>query len=185
MCLITLQYIPLQLDVAFLQVKQDEIKLSYYPFTFFTHVYSSIFVLFFGFFQFFNKLRVKYKKLHQQFGKLYILIILVFSAPSGLVMAYHANGGWSAQLSFVLLALFWFYFTLQAYVYARKRDWQKHEKFMYRSYALTLSAISLRLFKWFLAHYFQLPPMDIYRVVAWAGWVINLIIAEVLILRSK
>jgi hypothetical protein len=45
------------------------------------------------------------------------------------------------------------------------------------SYALTLSAISLRLFKWIIAVFWQLPPMDIYKLVVWLGWIINLIVA--------
>ncbi|WP_425562939.1 DUF2306 domain-containing protein [Mucilaginibacter gynuensis] len=52
---------------------------------------------------------------------------------------------------------------------------------MYRSYALTLSAISLRLWKWGLVLLLQPRPMDVYRVVAWLGWTGNLLVAELII----
>lgn len=47
--LITLQYIPYNTDVAFLRIKQDEIALDYYKVAFFTHVYTSIFLMILGF----------------------------------------------------------------------------------------------------------------------------------------
>jgi hypothetical protein len=52
---------------------------------------------------------------------------------------------------------------------------------MIRSYALTLSAISLRLFKYIIVFIWHPLPMDTYRIVAWLGWVVNLIIAEIII----
>ena len=52
---------------------------------------------------------------------------------------------------------------------------------MYRSYALAVSAITLRLWKVFLVYFFQPNPMDIYEVIAWLGWVPNLILIEILI----
>ena len=31
----------------------------------------------------------------------------------------------------------------------------------------------------------NLPPMDVYRVVAWLGWVVNLVVAEYIIYREQ
>jgi len=45
MILITVQYVPINLDVAFLHIKQEEIALQHYQVAFFSHVYSSVFVL--------------------------------------------------------------------------------------------------------------------------------------------
>jgi uncharacterized membrane protein len=184
MVLITLQYIPIHFDVAFLRIKQEQIKHLYYQVAFFTHVYVSIFVLIAGGFQFSTYLRTNYSRVHRSLGKFYILLILLLAGPSGLVMGYHANGGLVAQGSFCLLAILWIVFTYKAYLAARQQKWQMHKHFMYRSYALTLSAISLRLFKWILVSIFELPPMDTYVIVSWLGWVVNLCIAESLIYFS-
>jgi uncharacterized membrane protein len=181
MVLITLQYIPIHLDVAFLRIKQEQIKHLYYQITFFTHVYTCIFVLIAGGFQFSTYLRTNHSLVHRSLGKFYILLILLLAGPSGLVMAYHANGGSVAQCAFALLAILWIVFTYKAYSAARQQQWSAHKYFMYRSYALTLSAISLRLFKWVIVTLFELPPMDTYVIVSWLGWVINLGIAELII----
>lgn len=179
--IITLQYIPFSDDVAFLRIKMDQVKLPYYILSFKAHVFTSFFLLLAGFTQFNKWIRAQYRNLHRYLGWSYIVILLVFSAPSGIVLAYHANGGWTSQLAFILLSVLWFYFTLQALRYAVKKNWMKHRNFMIRSYALTLSAISLRLFKLIIVSIWEPPPMDVYRIVAWLGWVVNIIIAEIII----
>ncbi len=179
--LITIQYIPYNTDVAFLRIKQDVIVLSYYKMAFFIHVYSSIFLMLFGFFQVSFSVNKKNRIWHKISGRLYAAIILILSGPSGLIMACHANGGLVAQTSFLILSLLWIFFTATAIFYALKRDFVSHKKFAIRSFALTLSAISLRLFKYIIVFFFQPQPMDVYRVVAWLGWTFNLMIAELYI----
>ena len=184
MWLITWQYVPIDFQAAFLKIKQAEIQLVHYQYAFFIHVYTSIIVLLLGFSQFSVYIRKKWARLHQVMGKAYIGLILFLAGPSGLIMAYYANGGFSSQFSFSILALLWLYFTYKAWQSAKKKQWRKHQSYMYRSYALTLSAISLRLFKWIIVALFQPAPMDTYRLVAWLGWVANLAIAEWLIWRK-
>ena len=182
--LITIQYIPIRYDVAFLNIKHEEIKLTYYKLAFFSHVYTSIFVISLGLTQFSKTIRSRFSFIHKLSGKIYILLILLIACPSGLVMAYHANGGLIPQISFSILSILWFTFTLKAYTAIKKGNFQKHKNFMIRSYALTLSAISLRLFKYGIVSTFELPPMDTYKIVSVLGWVMNLAIAEMIIRRT-
>jgi hypothetical protein len=53
------------------------------------------------------------------------------------------------------------------------------------SYALTLSAISLRLFKWIIVNAWHLPTMDTYKIVAWLGWIFNVVVAILIIARKN
>ncbi|AGC78413.1 putative membrane protein DUF2306 [Nonlabens dokdonensis] len=182
MVLITLQYVPIDFKAAFLSLKEEEIALPYYQWTFFGHVYSSIFVLIIGMFQLSKSFRNQFTYIHRLFGKVYIGLILLIAAPSGFVIGYHANGHLSSQLSFMILAVLWFYFTYKSFIQAKNKNWIKHRNFMWRSYALTLSAISLRLFKWIIVSTIELGPMDTYQIVSWTGWLVNLIIVESYIL---
>ena len=100
-------------------------------------------------------------------------------------MGLYANGGITSKLAFVVLAVLWIYFTATAVVKAKSGDFLSHRDFMIRSYALTLSAITLRAWKWSINNSVELPPMDVYRAVAWLGWVPNLAFAEFLIWRSR
>jgi hypothetical protein len=57
----------------------------------------------------------------------------------------------------------------------------KHQQWMLRSFALAMSAITLRAWKYIIVAMFQPPPMDVYRIVAWLGWVLNLVLVEIYI----
>jgi hypothetical protein len=111
--------------------------------------------------------------------------LLMVSAPSGLVMAFHANGGWAAQASFVVLALLWWWATWMGYRTARQRQFEVHRDWMARSYALTLSAVSLRLYQMLLGQFSELDHQTQYVLVSWAAWVGNLAVAEWHICRRK
>lgn len=184
MAAIMLQYIPAGKETAFLAIKQDFVELPWYLPAFYIHVFTTMLVLPAGFTQFSKTILKKYPRLHRLNGRIYVLAILLLCAPSGLVIGYYANGGFSSQAAFCLLAVLWFYCTLRAYTAARARNFVAHRAFMYRSFALTLSAITLRLWKYILVALFHPRPMDVYMIVAWLGWVLNLLVAEWLIFKK-
>ena len=179
-------YFTLQNNVGFLRIKQwiftskNNTTSSIWFICFYIHVFTSIFALFAGFTQF-NK-RFLNTGIHRGFGKLYIFIVLFFASPSGLIIGIFANGGAISKTSFIILALLWWRFTYKAFQHVRLKQYDLHSKFMFKSYALTLSAITLRLWKFIIVNYItELPPMELYQVVSWLSWVPNLIIAEILI----
>lgn len=181
---LTLEYIPAKPDISFLMIKQTEVTehAAYLP-IFYTHVYTSIFVLLTGFFAIIRK-DFGIENFHQTSGKTYIFLLLIFSAPSGIYMGWFANGGLFSKLSFLILGTFWWIATFLAFKYAREKKFSEHKKWMWRSFALTLSAITLRLWKLVIVYFFQPNPMDVYQIVAWLGWVPNILLLEFLI-RKK
>lgn len=178
---IILLYIPIQNDVAFLQLKQSYIRITEWRIAFFVHVFSSLLALLAGFTQFSKWLLKNKPRLHRAMGYSYVLNILMVTGPAGLLMSFYANGGISSRIAFVLLSVLWIAFTAIALYKAIKKNFKAHRIFMIRSYALTLSAITLRIWKVLLANYTDLPPMDRYRIIAWLGWVLNLLLTECII----
>jgi hypothetical protein len=75
----------------------------------------------------------------------------------------------------------WLYFTYKALLLAKQKKFKQHRIYMMRSFALTLSAITLRIWKYLINNTWELPPMDVYRMVAWLGWVVNIIVVEIYI----
>jgi uncharacterized membrane protein len=142
-------------------------------------------VLFAGFTQFSKKLLKNNPKLHRTLGYIYVADVLLITGPAGLIMGFYANGGTWSRIAFVVLAVLWIFFTAMALVKAKQKNFKAHRNYMMRSYALTLSAITLRAWKYAITNTMTLPPMDVYRVVAWVGWVGNLIVAEWIIRNSK
>ncbi len=177
---ITLPYLSLDTDVKFLKIKQWVIHNPIWKTAFFIHVLSSIFLLIAGFTQFYNPLK-KFSILHRAIGKMYIIIIVFISGPASFIMSLYANGGLPSQIAFSLLSILWVFFTIKAWIEIRKRNFVGHSNFMFRSYALTLSALTLRAWKFVIVLIFHPHPMDVYMIVAWLGWIPNLLIAEWLI----
>ncbi|UII22305.1 DUF2306 domain-containing protein [Fulvivirga ligni] len=175
---LTLPYFSFDDQTAFLRIKQWVINNSFWKACFYTHVITSCFCLVAGFTQFSIPLLKKYPKVHRYVGILYVLVILIASGPSGFVMGIYANGGFTSQAAFVLLSILWWYFTYKAFIHAKRKQFKNHEAFMVRSFALTLSALTLRSWKFLIVMFLRPHPMDVYTLVAWLGWVPNLLIAE-------
>ncbi|MFL5763360.1 MAG: DUF2306 domain-containing protein [Bacteroidia bacterium] len=171
--------------VAFLNEKQDYVGITHWKIAFYIHVFSSIFTLMAGFTQFSASLQKHYKKLHRFIGKLYIIDILVINFPAALIMAWYANGFLPSKIAFFILDGLWFWFTLKAFLEAKKGNIRLHKEYMIRSYALTLSAVGLRTWKLILSNSFTIDPVVLYMIDAWLGFVPNLLIAEYLIRRKK
>ena len=180
MASIVLPYLSWEWDVDFLQTKQRIIHLFHYRTAFYCHIFSSCFVLFVGAFLFSKTIIRKYTKLHRWSGKIYVLLVLFISAPTGMVMAFYANGGWPAKISFFILCPLWWHCTYLGYCKIRQKKVKEHELWMIRSYALTLSAVSLRFYQMVLGNSSMDPAVQ-YVFVSWVSWVGNLFLAEVLI----
>jgi predicted membrane protein DUF2306 len=181
---IVLPYTSWEWDVDFLLTKQFIIHLDHYRIAFYSHIFSSLFVLFSGAFLFSNYILKNHPTIHRWVGKSYVALLLFISAPSGMVMAFYANGGWLAKVSFLILTPIWWWFTYKGYQTARRQQFNAHKSWMIRSYALTLSAISLRLYQMGLSSFLYIDPVTQYILVSWVSWIGNLIIAE-MIIRNK
>lgn len=179
---ISVRYAPMREDIAFLRSKQSVYGIDYWRVSFYTHVFTSALVLLAGFTQFNGYLLRTRPMLHRTVGYVYIITVCMVTGPAALVMGFYANGGFAARTSFVMLASLWIVFTALAWWFAVRKRFELHGAFLYRSYALTLSAITLRsytyLLQWCQA---DIHPRDVYIVTAWLSWVPNLLIAEWLI----
>lgn len=191
MLLITLEYFPIQTEVGFLRIKQWVFRK--YPGTesqiwftaFYIHVASSMFVLLAGFTQFFDYFN-RYK-IHRYLGRLYVLVTLFLSAPTGFIMGIYANGGIWSQVSFITLSVLWWTTTFMGYRRAVEKKFDIHRKWIIVSYALALSALTLRAWKFGITNWTDLnmKPMNLYRLVAWIGWIPNFIVALIIISVKK
>jgi hypothetical protein len=182
---ITLAYWPIQDDVAFLQIKQDVIDIWHWKVAFFVHVFTSMFALAAGFTQFAPAVLRRWPRVHRWVGRLYVFDVCFITGPASFIMALYANGGPTSQTAFTLLAILWITTTALAWRNALQRRWPAHRAWMIRSYALTLSALTLRAWKLLIVLAFHPRPMDAYRIVAWLGFVPNLLIAEWIIRRLQ
>lgn len=136
-----------------------------------------------GPFQFMARLRGARPTLHRRIGMAYVLCCLI-AGLSGLLLAFGAQTGPVSTAGFGLLAVFWLAATGQAWRLAVARRFVEHERWMIRSFALTLAAVTLRLYLPF-AFLSPLGYDDSYRAISFLCWVPNLIVAEIWLARRR
>lgn len=149
---------------------------------FYTHVLFGITALLTGSVQFFPKFRRSNFSLHRALGKIYVIACLT-GGLAGLIIAQFANGGIVSTLGFTGLALAWLITTWKAYQMARQRDFIAHNQWMTRSYAVTLAAVTLRIWLPLFTFGFGWDFTLSYQFISWFCWVPNMLIAESLIAR--
>ena len=141
------------------------------------HVISAPLALFLGAMNMIDRRRKKRRVLHRWTGRAYGVSVLVGSV-SGLVMAIGAEGGVKAGFGFGILAILWFVTTVQAIRFAVKRDFKSHRRWMIRSFALTLAAVTLRIYLPMFMILGEMSYMQASVWIAWLCWVPNLALAE-------
>ena len=142
-----------------------------------THFGVGALVLSIGPFQFVPKLRAAFPVVHRWIGRVYVAGCLT-SGVAGFVLASNTNAGVVAQTGFSLLAIAWLVTTTIAFLKARGRDFPAHRDWMIRSYALTLAAVTLRIYLPITMGGIGMAYLDVYPIIAFACWVPNAIVAE-------
>lgn len=180
--LLSLPYVHFERNVDFLKTKQLIYHLKYWRASFYIHVFTSPIVIISGLFQFNRWILKNYARIHRISGYAYIVTVLFITGPAAFIMSLWANGGRIAQFSFVLLSILWIFFTYLAYYHVKKGSIDRHAKWMLRSYALTLSAVTLRFYAYlFDVFNLDIGPKETYILLAYIAWIPNLLIAELLI----
>lgn len=147
------------------------------PIAIHTHAFAAGLALLLGPWQFSTRLRTRRPGLHRWIGRTYLLAGIVVGGVSGLLLARIAQGGWVAQLGFACLAVLWLYTGWRGYRAIRHGERAQHRRWMLRNHALTLAAVSLRIYiPLFLAS--GVPFEHAYPVIAWLCWVPHLLIAQ-------
>lgn len=133
-------------------------------------------VLIIGALQFSAKLRSKYLQVHRMLGRVYVVGCIV-GGSAGLYLAFYSTGGIVSHWGFGMLAVCWILTTAMAYRHIRAGNVRVHQDWMMRSYALTLAAVTLRIYLP-ISQISGYPFEEAYQAIAWLCWVPNLIIAE-------
>jgi len=147
---------------------------------FYCHVIGSSIILISGLFQFSKKV-YNNRPLHKALGKWYVFGVLFFAAPGAYVMTFYINRGPIVFGSFFIQNSLWLLFTFYAWHLVVKGRIDEHIQYMRRSFALAFAAVTLRLYIWL----FNTLGISIdfsynYVIIAFASWVPNLIVAEIL-----
>lgn len=131
-------------------------------------------------FQMSEWVRRRFPRLHRLSGGLYVGGVLI-AGLAGLSLARHAQGGAATGVGFGLLALAWLVTTGIGLGHALAGDLARHRRWMWRSIALTASAVTLRLILGVGLGALHLPFPQVYLLAAWGSWTFNLAVCELLL----
>jgi hypothetical protein len=182
---IALSYFDFDLTRSFLGSKQTMVGNKIWLIAFYLHLLFGAIVTLIAIPLFFSKLIPFKAKLHKRLGKIYIGSILFVSGPTGLYLAFFAEGGQFATIGFILMSMAWMIPTYIAFQRIIKGDIQGHYNWMIRSYAMTLSGVTLRLITPIASRKFDFDYETTFIIGAYIPWIFNLVVGEILVILNK
>ena len=131
------------------------------------------------------------RRLHRTLGRVYLLAGVLPSALAAVPVALW-SGRLVTQLGLTTAAVLWLVTGALAYRAARRRDFAAHRAWMMRNYALTFLAVTSRVLVPVLL-LVQVPfggvdpgsAPTLIPIGQTLGWVVNLIVVEILIRRGQ
>jgi uncharacterized membrane protein len=148
------------------------------------HIAGGIGALLAGPWQFSERLRKRALNLHRWLGRFY-LVEVALASVAGFAMATVSQEGMATHFGFGALAVLWFLSGFEAYRMARKRDIPAHRDWMIRNFALSLAAVTLRVYLPLMMLLLHWSFRQSYITVSWLCWVPNLLLAEWLVRRRS
>jgi len=105
---------------------------------------------------------------HALFGKAYLALSCV-AILSGIPLSIQAEGGWLASLSFLTLSVVWAWASYGVFRTARRRQFGRHQQWVWFHYALAFSAVFLRIGLG-IAAYLDYEVHQVSAAVGWLSW---------------
>jgi hypothetical protein len=171
-------YFPPNFDSLFLQGREATFGGAYRA-AFYVHILSAPLVLFNGLILLSEYVRRRHGGWHRWLGRAQVVVLLFLVLPSSVVMSRHAFGGWPAGLSFLLLSVATAGCAIVGVVHACRRRYDRHRRWMLRSYVLICSAVALRLISGTAGLVGVPSPEQAYVFAAWSSWLFPLAACEI------
>lgn len=164
-------YFPPNFDSLFLEGREATFPGAY-SVAFYVHIFAGPFALLAGLVLLSDFSRRR--RWHRALGRVQVCVLLFLMLPSSVVMSRHAFGGWQAGLSFVLLSFATAFCAVAGVVCARRKRFDRHRRWMHRTFVLLCSAVALRLISG-AASMLEVPnPESAYVVASWCSWLVPL-----------
>jgi hypothetical protein len=169
-------YFPPNFNADFLRGREGYFFAGY-QWPFYMHIASGPVSLVLGTMLVSERFRLRFPKWHGYLGRIQVAGILLLVSPSGLWMAYYAQAGTVAAVSFALLAILTAACAALGWRAALQRRFAVHRRWMSRCYLLLCSAVALRLMGG-LATVSGVSAPWFDPLASWACWVLPLAVYE-------
>jgi uncharacterized membrane protein YozB (DUF420 family) len=144
------------------------------------HISAGMVALLTGPWQFWTGFRARYLRLHRWTGRLFLGAVALGSL-GGFRLAIGTTFGWAFGFGLIGLASAWFGTAAIAYYAILRGNVAVHKEWMVRAYVVTFAFVTFRVLNDYgLLSRFQ-PDSDRSITLAWACWVIPLMLTEVIL----
>jgi len=116
-------------------------------------------------------------------GKVYVLVVLLAGAPTGLYMSFFAKGSFWERALFLFMAVYWFFTTAKGWQTIMRRNVLAHKQWMIRSYSMAMTAVTFRVYH-ILFYLADVDHLHNYEISLWISVIGNMLAAEWIIFRK-
>jgi hypothetical protein len=173
----TIPYFTFSKAFDFIQERAVFFLQPIYTYSFYIHLFAGMFCIGTALLQFSSYLLKKRKAIHVYSGRIYVAVVLLLGAPTGMYMSFFAKGGGAEKGLFMFMAISWFYFTLKGFTTILQKQVLAHKIWMIRSYTMALTAVTFRIY-YLTLYMFDVELTLNYEVSLWMSVVGNLAVAE-------
>lgn len=171
------------LEILFLLGVVGEAVFRATPLVFVVHALSGGAALISGPLQFNGRLRRERPSAHRRIGSVYVGAILI-SSVTALLLTTTFDVSLATKIALGVIALLWPATTVIALLRILERDVTRHQEWMVRSFSLTLFFVTFSIWVPGLEAT-ALPDSISYPLGVFLSWSLNLLVAELWILRTR
>ena len=180
----TLPYFSFSKNFIFIEERTLLFLKPIYKYSFYIHIFAGMFCIVAALTQFSSYILKKRKVIHIWVGKIYVLVVLVLGAPTGLYMSFFAKGSFWERILFMFMAMYWFYSTTKGLQTIKVKNVLAHKNWMIRSYSMAMTAVTFRIYH-ILFYYWGVGHLHNYEISLWISVLGNLLLAEYFIFRKS
>jgi hypothetical protein len=178
----TIPYFSFSNRFSFIQERAVLFLQPIYKASFYVHIFAGMFCIGTALLQFSSYILKKRKAIHIWSGRVYVTVVLLLGAPTGLYMSFFAKGSGAEKGLFMFMALAWFYFTLKGFTSILQKNILAHKFWMIRSYTMAMTAVTFRVY-YIILYLLDVELTTNYEISLWISVVGNLLVAELLIFQ--
>lgn len=179
----TIPYFSFSSNFSFIQERAVLFLQPFYKACFYIHILAGMFCIGTALLQFSSYILKRRRQVHVWSGRIYVFVVLLLGAPTGLYMSFFAKGSMAERVLFMFMALLWFFFTLKGFTTVLQRKILAHKVWMIRSYAMAMTAVTFRIC-YIILHLLGVELLTNYEVSLWISVLGNVLVAEAIIWKN-
>lgn len=179
----TIPYFSFSNHFTFIRERAVLFLQPFYKVSFYLHIFAGMFCIGTALLQFSSFILKQRKAIHISSGRIYVFVVLVIGAPTGLYMSFFAKGSMAERLLFMFMALSWFFFTAKGLSSVLQRQIAAHKFWMIRSYAMALTAVTFRVY-YIILYVLGFHLTMNYEISLWLSVLGNMLFAEIIVQQN-